>query len=189
MVCKTNLQALEIHSEASRALPCCINHPWPVEGGLTPCLLTMDGTLPKQLKVKLIFVNEVWRCLREARPGFEQRETVLSQQMLLVLLHTHTHSGALLLHLIYCEGPTPPSAWCCHLRAEGAVSFCRHLVTTEPAQSKWLPCGHSSVTGLRKLVPFEVLLQFIVAKWFCLKQSTLYRALSALLVTHSQRKQ
>lgn len=57
--------------------------------------------------------------------------------------YTHTHSGALLLHLIYCEGPTPPSAWCCHLRAEGAVSFCRHLVTTEPAQSKWPPCGCS----------------------------------------------
>lgn len=51
----------------------------------------------------------------------------------------YTHSGALLLHLIYCEGPTPSSAWCCHLRAEQGVSFCKHLVTTEPANQSGRP--------------------------------------------------
>lgn len=69
--------------------------------------------------------------------------------VLLVLLHTH--SGALLLHLIYCEGPTPSSAWCCHLQAEQSVSFFRHLVTTEPANQSGRPMvaaqSSSSRTG------------------------------------------
>lgn len=91
-----------------------------------------------------------------------------------VLWCSYTHSGALLLHLIYCEGPTPFSAWCCHLQAEQGVSSYRHLVTTQPASNvaaqqlqlcHWAQDSHA----------FEVFLQFILAKWFCLKQSTLYR--------------
>lgn len=61
-----------------------------------------------------------------------------------VLWCSYTHSGALLLHLIYCEGPTPFSAWCCHLQAEQGVSFYRHLVTTEPGNQ----CGRSAIAAL-----------------------------------------
>lgn len=89
----------------------------------------MDGTLPKQLKVKLIFVNEVWRCLREARPGFEQRETVLSQQMLLVLLHTHT---------LWCSPITLDLLWRAH------SSLCMVLSSSSRGSCVLLqtPCHH-----------------------------------------------
>lgn len=79
--------------------------------------------------------------------------------VLLVLLHT---LGALLLHLIYCEGPTPSSAWCCHLRAERGVSFflqapCHHRAS----QSKWLPYGCSSVIGLKNWFPSRSFCSFL----------------------------
>jgi len=133
---------------------------------------------PKQPKEKLIFVPLRHKCelsleLPLGSPSqVRAEEAVLGQQC---FWWSYTHSGALLLHLIYCEGPTPPSAWCCHLQAEWGVSFCRHLVTSEPANSRT-----GSYWGA-----FAV----IVAKWFCLKQSTLYRAEKAqsfnlLLVTH-----
>ncbi len=66
--------------------------------------------------------------------------------VLLVLLLT---LGALLIHLIYCKGPTPSSAWCCHLRAEQGVSFCRHLVTTEPANQSGCPMVAALSLGTR----------------------------------------
>lgn len=62
--------------------------------------------------------------------GYIQRKKSVGTAVLLVLVLT---LGAFLLHLIYCEGPTLSSAWCCHLQAERGVSFCRHLDTTEPA--------------------------------------------------------
>lgn len=143
---QTNLRALTIHSEASKALPCCFIHPWPVEGAITPCLLTTDGAQGRSLSCCGTNVNEVWRCLWEARPGLEQRETVLEQQCFWC---SYTYSGALLLHLIYCEGPTPSSAWCCHLRAERSVSFCRHLATTEPANQSGRPVVAALFLGSR----------------------------------------
>lgn len=110
--------------------------------------------------------------------------------VLLVLLLT---LGAFLLHLIYCEGPTLYSAWCCHLQAERGASFYKHLVTTEPANQSGCPMVAALSLGSRA-DSFMESLQFLVAKWFCLKQTTLYRAekahsFNAFLVTLSQRKQ
>lgn len=144
---QTNPQALEIHSEASRALPCCFNHPWPVDGHLTPCVLTMDGPHQSSSRQSWSFVPLWHKCewSLEMLLGSPCRVRVggncVGTVVLLVLLHT---LGALLLNLIYCEGHTPSSAWCCHLWVEWGVPFCRHLVTTEPANQS----GHPMVAAL-----------------------------------------
>lgn len=73
------------------------------------------------------------------------------------------------------------------------MSFCRHLVTTEPANQSGCPMVAALSLGSRT-DSFIGFLQFLVAEWFCLKQTTLYRAekahsFNAFLVTLSQRKQ
>lgn len=104
-----------------------------------------------------------------------------------------TCSGALLLHLIYCEGPTPSSAWCCHLRAERVGSFCRHLVATEPG-NQWPPCGRSSVIGLKNWFLLRCFYGFLWRSGFvsnkvhCTGQRKHSHSMH-FLVTHSQRKQ
>lgn len=59
---QTNLQALEILSEARWALLCCFDHLWPVEGNVIPCLLTMDGPCPKQREVKTDLCPSWHKC-------------------------------------------------------------------------------------------------------------------------------
>lgn len=79
-------------------------------------------------------------------PGIHSKEKSVGTAVLLVLVLT---LGAFLLHLIYCEGPTLSSAWCCHLQAERGVSFCRHLVTTEPANQSGCPVVAALSLGSR----------------------------------------
>lgn len=106
-------------------------------GGHTPALLTVDG--PHQSSSRQSWclshcgtnVNEVWRSFWDSSAFW----------------CSYTHSGALLLHLIYCEGPTPSSAWCCHLRAERGVSLPQAPCHHRASQSKWSVAAPS--TGLR----------------------------------------
>lgn len=151
---QTNLQALEIHWEARRALPCCFNHPWQLEGALTPCFADHGWASPNQLKVKLIFVPLWHKCEWSLEMPLVSPSRVRAEGNsvgIAVLWCSYTHSGALLLHLIYCEGPTPSSAWCCHLQAERGVSFYRHLVTTEPANQSGRPAVAALSLGSRPI--------------------------------------
>lgn len=193
---QTNPRALEIHSEASRALPCCFNRPWPVEGSIAPHLLTMDrphqgsSRRSRSLSRCGTNVNEVCRCFWEAHPGLEQKETVLGQQCFWC---SYTHTLVLSYYTWFTvKGPLLP--------LHGAVIFkqskvCPSSGTLSPQSQPikvaalWLQLSRRA----QELVPFEVFLQFLVAKWFCLKKkSTLYGAEIAqsfiAFQTHSQRK-
>lgn len=132
---------------------CCFNHPWPLEGALHPARwpwIGLDKTAEGKADITQMWTgNPSW-----VRAAGNSVGTA-------VLWCSHTHSGALLLHLIYCEGPTPFSAWCCHLWAERGVSFRRHLVTAEPANQN----GHRVVQlriGLKNWFPLEEFLFYFI---------------------------
>lgn len=116
-------------------------------------------------------VNEIWRCFWDAHPGFEQKEKVLGKQCFWCS------------YLLWCSPITLDLLWRAH-------SFLC-MVLSSSSRTSWVllqaPCRHrarQSVAALwsqlchwaQELVSSEVFLWFLVAKWFCLKQSTLYRA-------------
>lgn len=155
---------------------------------------------PKQLKGKLIFVP-LWRkcewsldkLLGKPNPRFKQKETVLGQQCFWC---SYTHTLVLSYYYTWftVKGPLLPLHGAVIYRAEGGASFCRHLVTTEPASQSGRPVVAALSLGSTTGSFWGAFLQFIGAKRFGLKLSTLYRAekaqsFGALFVTHSQSKQ
>ena len=134
-------------------------------------------------------MNEVWGCW-----VLEQKDKSVGTAVLFGA-PTHTWCSPITLD-IYCEGPTPSSAWCCHLQAERA-RVCPSAGTLSP-QSQPIKSGRPMVAalsfGLENWFLFDEFLQFLVAKVVLSQKSTLYRAekaqsFHAFLVTLSQRQQ
>lgn len=103
----------------------------------------------------------------KARPGLSRRKQCWDSSAFGATTHTHT------LVLSYytwftVEGPTPSSAWCCHLRAER-----ERCVLLQP------PCHHrasQSVAALSFWAWEPVSFWGAFCIWLCFKQSALYRA-------------
>lgn len=131
--------------------------------------LGLTGAAPGKAVLCLLCgvnVNEVWRRFWE-----EQMEGVLGQQCFLVLL-THT-PGALLLHLIRCEGHAP--SLCMVLSSSSRAEACPSAGTLSP-QSQPIsgrPMVAAAPTLSSRTGSFP-------RSFFCgevvLSQSTLYRA-------------
>lgn len=150
---------------------------------------------PKQPQVELIGVPLWHKCDWSLEMPLGSSSWVRAEgnnvgiAVLLVLLHT-----------LWCSPITLDLLWRAHSflcmvlssSSRASVSFCRHLVTTEPANQSGCPVVGALSLGLRTSCFWGVFA--VYCGQVVLSQSTLYRAkkaqsFNAFLVTHSQRKQ